>query len=443
MPARGKFLITLAVLLAIFLFSPKNVFGQNLLKNSDFEEGIDPWEISGGGATASIISNPIRTGISAVEVKNSSTFSYGIQQIVDKISEGKTYRLLGYVKITDANVEKAFLRIGWYDESGEQKSVSDSNQVTGLSDWSELVVEKVVPPGIVSAKVRAILSSKTKGVLAFAYFDDLSFGEVTLSTSATPTFAPTPTPTKMLTPTPTNTPTPKDYSNIFISEFMVYPESGNEWVELFNNNDFEVDLYSWYLDDVADGGSLPRQIFGAIPAKSYKQFSLNSTAYFNNGGDDVRLLNASQAEKDKVSFETSIKGKSWSKDKNGKWCQLDPTPNAPNPDCPSEEQNLTSAPTPTPTQMPTPTLTPTSKLTPTLKITPTEATKSGEVLGEEEEAAGGFYPLEATEEAEKIEETTPSGKRNSKNKILGGIFIGVGLMSIFGVAFSLWYTKLK
>lgn len=106
-----------------------------------------------------------------------------------------------------------------------------------------------------------------------------------------------------------------------------------------------------------------------------------------------------------------------------------------------EESNLLT-PTPTPTPTPKSPLTPTP--TPTLKITPTEATRSGEVLGEEEEATvGGFYPLEATEEADKIEEATSEGKRNNKNKILRGVFIGAGLLALFGAAFSLWYTKLK
>ena len=435
-PARKRFLITLAISLVSFLISSKNVLGQNFLKNPGFEEGIESWESSGGGATASIVSNPVHGGTAAVEVKNSSTSSYGIQQKVEGISEAKTYRLSGYVKITDPNVEKAFLRVGWYDENGNQKSTSDSNQITGVSDWSGLVVEKTIPPGVVSAKVRAVLSSKTGGVLASAYFDDLSFEEV-----IPPTLTPTPAPTP--TPTPTSTPTPKDYSNIFISEFMAYPESGDEWVELYNNNDFEVDLYGWYIDDIAEGGSPPRQISGIISPKSQKQFSLNSNAYLNNGGDDVRLLNANQVEKDKVSFETTSKGKSWSKDKNGKWCQLDPSPNTPNPECPKEEDSPTSISTSTPTQKP-PSPTPTPKPTPTLKIVPTEANKSGEVLGEEEEATvGEFYPLEATEEAKEVKEATSAGNKNSKNKILGGIFIGAGLVAIFGAAFSLWYTKLK
>jgi hypothetical protein len=39
-------------------------------------------------------------------------------------------------------------------------------------------------------------------------------------------------------PTPTSTPTVNNYDNIFISEYLPYPESGNEWIELYNNNNF-------------------------------------------------------------------------------------------------------------------------------------------------------------------------------------------------------------
>jgi len=113
--------------------------------------------------------------------------------------------------------------------------------------------------------------------------------------------------------------------------------------------------------------------------------------------------------------------------------KLTPTPKIPTPTPTTKSSN------PTLTPIPTNQLTP----TPTLKIAPTEATKSGEILGEEEEVTvGGFYPLEATEGAGKIEEAIPAGK-NSKNKILGGIFMGVGLVALFGTAFSFWYTHLK
>lgn len=110
----------------------------------------------------------------------------------------------------------------------------------------------------------------------------------------------------------------------------------------------------------------------------------------------------------------------------------------------------TSEPTPTPVSEPTdvpiptpkpPTPTPTKKITPTptLKITPTVATESGEILGEEESSPAGFYPLEATAEAEAEKEATPSGKKT----VLAKIFLGLGLLTLFGAAFSLWYTRLR
>jgi len=224
-----------------------------------------------------------------------------------------------------------------------------------------------------------------------------------------------------------------DYSNISISEYLPYPESSEEWVELYNDNDFEVNLNGWYIDDVADGGSSPKPISGTISANNYKQFYLGS-AYLNNDGDDVRLLNGNQNEKDKTSFESSTKGKSWSKDNDGNWCQVDPTPNSSNPDCPEENEADSSSPTATPTSTPTPT----KKPTPTLKPSPT-STPAGEILGEEESATNAFYPLEATEEAES---TSQSGS-SFKTRWLPKILLGVGFLLLFGAAFWVWYTKLR
>lgn len=121
---------------------------------------------------------------------------------------------------------------------------------------------------------------------------------------------------------------------------------------------------------------------------------------------------------------------------------------------PMPTPTLTSTPTPTPTL--TPTSTPTSKPTPTVKPptptptkkiaspTPTSKTKkptptlSGEVLGEGGEATTAFYPLEATEEAEKTPEATPS-----KKSWLPKLFLVLGSIILFGVAFSVWYNFLR
>lgn len=232
-----------------------------------------------------------------------------------------------------------------------------------------------------------------------------------------PTVTLTPAPTSIpptVTPTLTSVPAPNSYSNIYISELMAYPEGGNEWVELYNNNDYEVDLFGWFLDDIAGGGKSPRMISGKVGRKSYKQYYLDDF-FLNNDGDDVRLLNGSQTEKDKKTFTNSRKGKSWSKDSGGNWCETDPTPDAANPVC--------SSPTSTPVLTLTPTATEIPTVTPGFITTPAEE----EILAEP-------TSKKVTNDAEvlgaKIIPTKGSDLKSEGNKfkISAGIFIFAGLM---------------
>jgi len=128
----------------------------------------------------------------------------------------------------------------------------------------------------------------------------------------------TPTPTPTLSPTPNVitdsptlpvTPTPPIYENIYISEVMTYPETGDhEWVELFNDNDFDVNLENWYIDDLVDAGSSPKLFSIIISRKGYNVIDLTSSM-FNNGGDSVRLLNQNREEKDSFEYFKSEQGK--------------------------------------------------------------------------------------------------------------------------------------
>lgn len=142
----------------------------------------------------------------------------------------------------------------------------------------------------------------------------------------TPTLTPSPTPiptiipsiTPSLTPTtqpPTITtspnPTPVSYDNIFISEVMVYPESGqSEWIELYNGNDFSVSLNNWYIDDIENGGATPKQFSQQIPAKGYATLTFSSSL-FNNDQDNVRLLDFNKIQKDGFEYQNPQQGKSW------------------------------------------------------------------------------------------------------------------------------------
>ena len=82
---RYFFVLSFASVFLIFflLFSPDNVFAQNLLVNSDFESGnLEPWISSGGGAAAVVSTESALNGGYSLKVQNSKVFSYGFQQTI-------------------------------------------------------------------------------------------------------------------------------------------------------------------------------------------------------------------------------------------------------------------------------------------------------------------------------------------------------------------------
>lgn len=190
----------------------------------------------------------------------------------------------------------------------------------------------------------------------------------------TPTNAPTMTPTpptpSQLTPTPTPTTIPISHNNIFISEVMPNPEDNNsEWIELYNNNDFEVLLNNWYIDDGKDTGSSPKLFTITIPSHQYVVIELTSSL-FNNDGDTVRLLDFNKIEKDSFLYTSTTKGITYGRISfaSNEFCEQDPTKGSSNKSCKETEPDKTPTPTPsrTPTHTPTNTLSPTQPL-----ITPT------------------------------------------------------------------------
>lgn len=178
----------------------------------------------------------------------------------------------------------------------------------------------------------------------------------------TPTIPPSPTITPTLTMTPTRTPTPEliSIANIYISEVMPYPDSnGKEWVEIYNDNDFPVNLINWYIDDVEDGGSAPKKFSLEIPAKGYEVYELPASM-FNNDYDTVRLLDSNKDIVDVIEYEEPLKDKTIGRHSfsSNNVCIQDKTVKRKNSDC---IDLSTSAPTPkvtTPTSTPSPTTIP-------------------------------------------------------------------------------------
>lgn len=108
--------------------------------------------------------------------------------------------------------------------------------------------------------------------------------------------------------------------NIVINEVMPAPYSrySYEWVELYNPNSVSVDISGFKIDDIANGGSSEYTIpYGTvIPAYGYWVYK-PSTSVFNNSGDDVRLMNSSGSQIDKVTYGSSSYDKSWYRYPNG------------------------------------------------------------------------------------------------------------------------------
>ena len=84
-------------------------------------------------------------------------------------------------------------------------------------------------------------------------------------------------------------------NNIFINEILPSPQGADEteeWIELYNQNSFEVDLSGWKLKDTE--GTITTYIIPAttkIPAESFLIFKRPETKInLNNTGDTINLL---------------------------------------------------------------------------------------------------------------------------------------------------------
>lgn len=138
--------------------------------------------------------------------------------------------------------------------------------------------------------------------------------------------------------TPTIVPSNKQdlalINNIFISEVYPYPDNENEWIELYNHNNFTVTLNSWYLDDEINLGSSPYVFTSTICEYCYQTIEI-PVSMFNNAGDTVTLLNSQQQIQDTIQFAQATKGKSYGKTNpiEDFVCLLNPSKNTKNNSC--------------------------------------------------------------------------------------------------------------
>lgn len=268
----------------------------------------------------------------------------------------------------------------WYKDSDGKQYFPVSIQ-SGV-DFSGQISVKIGSPtqteydgsGIYKIRIKRHTSSGNPASSSEAAASAVSINIISPSPTPTLTLAPQPTPTSLpsptshltstpsppsptstltSTPSPTQTPTPTlsaSYNNIYISEAFVYPNTGDdEWIEIYNKNDFEVKLEGWYIDDIESSGSSTKSLSLTIPAFGYAVFDLTS-AMFNNTGDSVRLLDPTKLLKDSFEYISASKDKSLSRISfdTDDFCLSEKTKSATNGSC------LNPTPTPTPKNTTTP-----------------------------------------------------------------------------------------
>jgi len=151
-------------------------------------------------------------------------------------------------------------------------------------------------------------------------------------------------------PQPTVVP---DYSKIKINEIYPNPESGEEWVELFNSGSVEIYLESWYIRDNTQSNKISIENYTITP-QSYYIVEFSKDILNNSSPDSVILYNKDNQQIDQVSYQSTIKALSISLFQNI-WCFTQPSPNQNNNSCYSPTSPPTQTPPPTNTPFPTPT----------------------------------------------------------------------------------------
>lgn len=116
------------------------------------------------------------------------------------------------------------------------------------------------------------------------------------------------TPTPVL-PIPITPQLPKyNIGSIIISELYPYPSSGEEFIELYNATEHDIDLTGWKLADLAKSYTLS----GIISAKGYKLYNqLETKIALNNTSETVTLKDNYNQIQSTTSYTKAYKGLSY------------------------------------------------------------------------------------------------------------------------------------
>jgi hypothetical protein len=126
-----------------------------------------------------------------------------------------------------------------------------------------------------------------------------------------------------------------DSPKILINEVLPSPTGSDltdEWIEIFNPNNFEFNLSGWKIQDTI--GKIKTYIFPKgtkILAKGFLVLKRpESKITLNNDGDGLKLIDPEGKTIDEISYQKAQKGKSYNRGENGWFWNENLTPSAEN-----------------------------------------------------------------------------------------------------------------
>lgn len=149
-------------------------FGEELLANPTFDEGLDGWSAVSdvAGVEMDFDGNIGRTrpGSARVHVEAHAPVTwYALTAELAEAPVGATIALDGYVRTENhRDGAGAYAAVSFHSAEGERISWADTNFATGTSEWTRCRARSIVPDGTVRAIVSLLMHGR-----GTAWFDDL------------------------------------------------------------------------------------------------------------------------------------------------------------------------------------------------------------------------------------------------------------------------------